>query len=302
MLKEERCNLILKCVAGREAVSYEELLSVIDASSATLRRDVDQLCETGQIRKIRGGIAPMVRTIVKPLQSYFFREHQLRNMPAKDAIARRALSLITVPDTLILFGGTTVTRLAEYLPASGLTILTDSLPVTSHLSLNTENRVFMTGGEVLAQQGIVLSPFDDGPIYHIAASTFFIGCHAVTQAGIMEDDALPLRGVRALLKQAERLVVLADSSKFLESRSLVVCPLPEVDVFVTDDGISDKAHKMLVDAGVTVLVAETGAKGAAAALAPVPDTVSSPDRKTNNDSRYGAKDGLDVQLGYKPWR
>ncbi|TBW40667.1 DeoR/GlpR transcriptional regulator [Siculibacillus lacustris] len=257
MLKEERCNLILKSVEGRDAVSWESLLAIVDASSATLRRDVDHLVDAGLVRRIRGGVAPVQSSAVKPLPSYFFRQEQMRNMDAKDAIARRALALVTVPDTLIIFGGSTCARFAEYLPTSGLTVLTDSLPVTSHLTRATDNRVFMTGGEVLPQQGIVLSPFDEDPIYHIAASTFFIGCHAVTPAGIMEDDPLPLRGVRARMKQAERLVVLADSSKFLESRSLVVCPLHEVDIFVTDDGISDKAHQMLVDAGVTVLVAPT---------------------------------------------
>ncbi len=298
MLKEERCNLILKCVEGRDAVSYEELLSVIETSSATLRRDVDFLCESGQIRKIRGGIGQVLRMNAKPLQFYFFREHQLRNMAAKDAIAQRAVELVETPDTLILFGGTTVMRFAEYLPSSGLTVLTDSLPVTNHLILNTQNRVFMTGGEVLAQQGVVLSPFDEGPIQHIAASTFFIGCHAVTQAGIMEDDPLPLHGMRVLRRQAERLVVLADSSKFLESRSLVVCPLSEVDIFITDDGISDKAHKMLVNAGVTVIVAETSGDKEAAAGWPVALTKNDND-KTNKDSNNGVEDAQEIQLGYK---
>jgi DeoR family ulaG and ulaABCDEF operon transcriptional repressor len=297
MLKEERCKLILKCVEGRDAVSYEELLSVIDTSSATLRRDVDQLCEAGQVRKIRGGIAQVVRRESKPLQSYFYRDHQMRNMAAKDAIARRALELVEPPDTLILFGGTTVMRFVEYLPKSGLTVLTDSLPVTSHLAFNTENRVFLTGGEVLPQQGIVLSPFDEGPVHHIGASTFFIGCHAVTRAGIMEDDPVLVRGVRHLRKQAQRLVVLADSAKFLESRSLILCPLTEVDIFITDDGISDKDHAMLVDAGVTVMVAETGAS--------VPSRDEFRTRngdEAENGPGHGGVDGSNVPLGYNPWR
>ncbi|MTJ81095.1 MAG: DeoR/GlpR transcriptional regulator [Telmatospirillum sp.] len=300
MLKEERCNLILKYVEGRDAVSYEELMSVVEASSATLRRDVDQLCESGLIRKIRGGVAQAVKTDPRPLQSYFFRDHQLRNMDAKDAIARRAAELVQVPDTLILFGGTTVMRFAEYLPTSGLTVLTDSLPVTSHLALNTENRIFMTGGEVLAQQGIVLSPFDDGPIHHVAASTFFVGCHAVTQAGIMEDDPLPLRAVRAMRRQAQRLVVLADSSKFQENRSLVVCPLAEVDIFITDSGISDKAHKMLVDAGATVLVADVqgGARPRPAARAATPKD----NRDRAQDGPEGTGNERKGSLGYAPWR
>lgn len=259
MLKEERHTLILKMVEGRDAVSYDDLVAVVDASGATIRRDVDQLCEAGRIRKVRGGIAPVLSANIRPLQSYFFGEQRQINGPAKDAIARAALTLVAPQDTLILYGGTTVARLAEHLPASGMTVLTDSLPVANHMMLNTANRVFMTGGEVLAQQGIVLSPFDDGPIFNIAASTFFIGCHAVTRAGIMEDDPLPLRAARTLRKQAQRLVVLADHSKFLESRSLVVFPLSEIDIFVTDDGLSDNAHKMLVDAGVEVIIAETTA-------------------------------------------
>lgn len=254
MLKEERFNLILKAVEGRDAVSYEELLTMVDASGATLRRDVDQLCEAGRIRKVRGGVAPLMAA-GRPLASYFFGVQAQRAAAAKEAIARRAAALVTAPDTLILYGGSTVARFAEMLPAVGLTVLTDSLPVANHLAFKTDNRVFLTGGEVLAQQGIVLSPFDDPPAFHVAASTFFIGCHAVGPAGIMEDDPLPLRAARALRRQAARLVVLADSSKFGEARSLVVFPLGEVDVFVTDEGIADDHRRMLEDAGVEVLIA-----------------------------------------------
>jgi DeoR family ulaG and ulaABCDEF operon transcriptional repressor len=175
---------------------------------------------------------------------------------AKDAIARAAVALVEPNDSLILFGGTTVARFAELLPPTGMTVLTDSLPVANHLSLNTHNRVFVTGGEVFTERRIVLSPFDEGELFHFAASTIFVGCHAVTPAGIMEDDPLPLRAARALSRQAQRIVVLADSSKFLETRSLVVFPLNEIDIFVTDDGITEEARAMLASADVQVIVAE----------------------------------------------
>lgn len=256
MLREERCNLILKSVEGREAVSYEDLRVLVGTSGATLRRDVDQLCEAGLVRKVRGGVAPMAEA-AKPLGFYLFRDEFNRHKAAKDAIARLALTLVHDPDALILFGGSTVARLAELLPAQGLTVLTDSLPVVNHLSQHTENRIFLTGGEVLQEAGVVLSPFDDGPMYHFAASTFFIGCQAVSAAGIM-DDPLPLRAARRLKTQTQRIIVLADSSKFAERGALVVFRLDEIDIFITDDGISERDHAMLVDAGVTVMVATTG--------------------------------------------
>lgn len=257
MLREERCTLILRTVEGREAVSYEDLRVLVGTSGATLRRDVDQLCEAGLIRKVRGGVAP-VGEAAKPLGFYLYRDASTRQKAAKDAIARAALGLVGSPDALILFGGSTVARLAELLPRQGLTILTDSLPVVSQMSLG-DNRLYLTGGEVVPAAGVVLSPFDDGPMHHFAASTFFLGCQAVGPAGIM-DDPLPLRAARRLMAQTERIVVLADSSKFAEHGALVVFRIDEIDIFVTDDGISERDHAMLVDAGVTVIVAETGGK------------------------------------------
>lgn len=269
VLKEERHKLILRSIEGRDAVSYEYLLTIIDASSATLRRDVEQLCEVGKLRKVRGGVAPMsplelrATSIARPPQSYLYPDKVVQNVGAKDAVARAALGLVETNDSLILFGGTTVARFAELLPPAGITVLTDSLPVANHLSLNTQNRVFVTGGEVFTERQIVLSPFDEGDFFHFAASTFFVGCHAVTSAGVMEDDPLPLRAARILSRQAQRIVVLADSSKFLETRSLVVFPLSEIDIFVTDDGVTDEARAMLAAADVRLVVAARGGQSAA---------------------------------------
>jgi len=257
MLREERHTLIMKYLVGRDAVAYDELLSVIDTSPATLRRDVDQLENAGSLRKVRGGVAPVEEQSVQPLATYHFGGERSRNVEAKRAIAERALELVAQNDTLILFGGTTVAGFSEMLPSKGLAVLTNSMPVAMHLSLNTANRVYLTGGEVLARQGVIFSPFDDAAAHNIAASSFFVGCHGVCESGIMEEDSLPIHVFRGLRRHAERLVVLADSSKFGERRSLILCRLSEIDVFVTDDRIAEADHQRLVDAGVEVMVAKT---------------------------------------------
>jgi DeoR family transcriptional regulator, ulaG and ulaABCDEF operon transcriptional repressor len=259
MLKAERIALILQCLEGRDAVSYDEMLAVIDVSPATLRRDVDSLEESGQLRKVRGGVAAVAEKEGKPLSWYHFSGERARHAAAKEAIARQAVSLVRPDDALILFGGTTVARFAEFLPVSGLSVLTNSLPVAGHLSAHTTNRVFLTGGEVLAQQGILLSPFEDALAHNFAASTFFIGCHGVSDGGVMEEDSLPIHVFRVLRRHAERLVVLVDSSKFGQRRSLTLCRLAEIDTLVTDDGLPDASRAMLADAGVEVLIAQTKA-------------------------------------------
>jgi DeoR family ulaG and ulaABCDEF operon transcriptional repressor len=71
MLREERFNLILTAVEGRDAVFYEEMLTMVAASGATLRREVDLFCEAERVRKVRGwrGAAPGDR---RPLAARFF--------------------------------------------------------------------------------------------------------------------------------------------------------------------------------------------------------------------------------------
>jgi DeoR family ulaG and ulaABCDEF operon transcriptional repressor len=63
------------------------------------------------------------------------------------------------------------------------------------------------------------------------------------------------RAEAKLLSRAERLIVLADSTKFEPKGSLVVCPLSRVSMLVTDDGIGESALAMLEAAGLEVRIA-----------------------------------------------
>jgi DeoR/GlpR family transcriptional regulator of sugar metabolism len=55
-----------------------------------------------------------------------------------------------------------------------------------------------------------------------------------------------------------KVFVLADSSKIGGVSPFVTAPLSEVDVLVTDAGITDEYRSALEEQGVQVMVAETG--------------------------------------------
>ena len=84
-------------------------------------------------------------------------------------------------------------------------------------------------------------------------------------AGEPPSDPLIARAETKLLKRADKLVVLADSSKFTPRGSLVVCPLSRISTLITDDKAPKEALEMLREAGVQVMiVAESLDKAAAA--------------------------------------
>src|SRR6185369_9218098 len=136
-----------------------------------------------------------------------------------------------------------------------LEVLTNSFPIAEYLMKRGKARVILPGGEIFREQGLILSPFEDDTIERFVASKIFIGARAITQHGLMQTDPLLIRAEQKLLRQAETVVVVTDSSKFRNRGSLILCPLEQINAIITDDGIEDGTQKMLTDAGIKLIIA-----------------------------------------------
>ena len=86
----------------------------------------------------------------------------------------------------------------------------------------------------------------------------FMGAQGLGPLGLMEADPLLIQAEQKLIGQADELVVLADSTKFEQRSSLVLCPLNRITTVITDDQITDKAASMLEAAEVTLIVTQSG--------------------------------------------
>ena len=84
----------------------------------------------------------------------------------------------------------------------------------------------------------------------------FIGCRGLGPLGLMEGDPLLIQAEQKLIGQADELIVLADSSKFDQRSSLLLCPLARIHTVITDEGIDDRAARMLEAAEIRLIVAE----------------------------------------------
>ena len=104
------------------------------------------------------------------------------------------------------------------------------------------------------EQGIVLSPFDGDASQHYTASKMFMSCFSFGPLGVIEGDALIARAEAKLLGRADKLIVLADSSKFETRGSMAVCPLSRVHTLITDDEAPEAVLDQVRQAGVNVIV------------------------------------------------
>jgi DeoR family transcriptional regulator, ulaG and ulaABCDEF operon transcriptional repressor len=136
-----------------------------------------------------------------------------------------------------------------------LQALTNSLPIAMALLQQRGTRVLVPAGQVFPEQNIILSlNNDDGmPLFH--APKLFMSGVALGPAGLMQVDMLLVAAERRLIERADELIVLLDSSKFDGPSGHVVCRLDEIDIVVTDKGVSSKQKALLEAADIKVVVA-----------------------------------------------
>ncbi len=255
MLERERQQLILTRLRDRGIVRVSDLVSLTGASVATLRRDLAKLEDGGQLRRVHGG-AESVSSGQSELTATPFVASRTEHAREKRAVAALAASLCEDGDSIILNAGSTTWFLAQALRHHRMQVLTNSFPIAQELVAHSANRVVLPGGELYREPGIILSPFDEDAIQHFAASKMFMSAYAITPLGVIESDPLIARAEAKLLTRTERLIVVADSSKFEARGNMVVCPLHRVSTLITDKGAPPQMVDHLRGQGVEVLLAD----------------------------------------------
>jgi DeoR family ulaG and ulaABCDEF operon transcriptional repressor len=158
-------------------------------------------------------------------------------------------------ESIIINGGTTTFQMVHYMTSRRMQVMTNSFAIAEHLVKHSKSNVTVPGGAIYREQSLILSPFDNDAIRNFYSRRIFIGAQGIGPLGIMEPDALVIQSEQKLMHQAEELVVMADSSKFLKRSSMILCPLERVSVIITDEGISEEAARMVENAGVKLVIA-----------------------------------------------
>ncbi len=259
MRERQRAEIARNMLSQRGFLSIAELMAATGASAASARRDAGRLAEAGLAERVHGGLQAVDDSFARTPRaqgSRSFDQSLTVNIAAKRAIAKRAVAMCEDGDVVIVNGGTTTYQMSEFLRGTRLKILTNSYPLAEFLIHETENRVALPGGEVYRDQKLIVAPYDDDAIQHYAAKIMFMSAISVRPQGLIEGDPLIARAVSKLLKRADRVVALADASKFQGKGSLVVCPLSRVHTLITDSGAPDEGLQMLKEAGVETVVVE----------------------------------------------
>ncbi len=266
MHANEREKMILGLVTKRDFISFAELERNMDASPATIRRDLTRLAEEGHIVRVRGGVKSLKpanqideesgQNTRHRLMGVPFQENQRLHRSEKAAIGKAAAKLCVADEAVMIDGGSTTLHMCPHIAPLGLQVLTNSLHIVARLIDQPDTRILVPSGAVFAEQNIILSAFGDDGMPRFHAPKLFMGAASVGPMGLMQPDIVLVASERRFIERAEEIIVLVDSSKFSAPSGHVVCELGLIDTIVTDKGIAASTRKMLEDAGIRVLIAD----------------------------------------------
>jgi DeoR/GlpR family transcriptional regulator of sugar metabolism len=247
MLAEQRQLLIAEEVRRRGAVRVSELTELLEVSDMTIRRDLDALAANGLVEKVHGGAtAPLRQSTDEP----GFEAKSHRQLREKEAIARLAAELVKPGQAVALTGGTTTWRLAhQILRVPDLTVVTNSIEVANvlHRDPRPDLTVVLTGG-VRTPSDALVGPVTVTTLRSLHVDTLFMGVHGMTaDAGFTTPNLLEAEADQALIAAAERVVVVADHTKWGVRGLSRIAPLAAAHVLVSDGGLTDEARTVLVE-------------------------------------------------------
>ncbi|MCX7284261.1 MAG: DeoR/GlpR family DNA-binding transcription regulator [Novosphingobium sp.] len=254
----ERERRIFEALRPTGFVSYRDLEVLLDASPATIRRDLTRLEESAQIVRVHGGakLPEAEDSSGSRLLGTPFEQNITLNLAAKQAIGKAAAALCQPGEGVMIDGGTTTLQMCPHLEGLDLQVLTNSLHIVNALLPQAGTRILLPSGAVFREQNIILAPAGEESMPRFHAPRLFMGAAAIGPQGVMQADPVLVAAERRLIDRAEDVILLVDSSKFRTQSGTIVCGLDEIDTVITDSAIPADLKQRLADQGVMVLIAD----------------------------------------------
>ncbi|MEQ1938071.1 DeoR/GlpR family DNA-binding transcription regulator [Mesorhizobium sp. CN5-321] len=253
-----RQRQIIELLRDRPFASVRELQERLGVSAATVRRDIDKIDESGEARKVYGGVSALDGATQATAYARPYDENRDLAVEAKRLIAELAATMVANGDAVIVNGGSTCFHLGVKLAERNVRLYTNSMPLAAYLSDHGTCALTVAGGDLHREPRVIYGAQNQVQFY---ASKFFLGTQGVSAEGLLESHPLMVRSIQEMSRNADQIVVLADSRKFSIHARNVALPLSRVGTLITDENISDQHARMLENAGVTLRVVSVAGGG-----------------------------------------
>lgn len=246
-LLNEKEQQVVELLIEDPTIGVTELADRLSVSAVTMRSYLNGLGEKGYLYRVHGGAVPTIHPEIV--------EREQRLQPEKRAIARAAAALVEDGDTIMIEAGTTTAMIARYLLGKrDVSLVTNNTLALAHARGNPGLRVNVVGGEFRPASESIVGPMALSYLERFHVRTAFVGTDGFSPAkGLSTHLVEGAEIVICMAKQADRVVVVADSTKLGREGFVRVLPLGRLDVIITDDKIAQTASTEIRDLGIELI-------------------------------------------------
>jgi len=250
--QEERRQTIAEIVRHEGRGDATQLASRFEVTQETVRRDLIDLERRGVLRRVHGGAIPVERLRFEPAVG----EKARLMADEKRRIAAAALEYLPRSGSILLDAGTTTGAMAELIPNDReMTVVTNSLPIAMTLSPRSRLNLLVVGGRV---RGRTLANVDDWALRSLSdlvVDVAFVAANGVSvERGLSTPDPSEAAVKRAIVAAGRHVVLLADHTKVGDEHFTRFAEISDVDVFISDGGLTSDAAASFERAGPKVVL------------------------------------------------
>ncbi len=248
----ERREKILEMLSEKGKVLVQELSKKFEVSDVTIRNDLEQLEKKNMLIRARGGALLPGNFVASDFR---ITEKIKLHYAEKERIGKKAVDYIQESETIYLDAGTTTFQIARQMGnLKNLTVVSNALNIINQLLNYRGMNIIVLGGYLRKNSLSLVGPMAIKNINDLYVDKVFLGVDGFdTERGIYTPNMEEAYFTENLVKNAKKVIVVTDSSKFKRKSLYFFCPVEKIDVVITDQNIPEKDLNQLQNLGIEVI-------------------------------------------------
>lgn len=248
MNEKYRHKQLLTLLEEKKVISTSEIISLLNISPATARRDINKLYNSGKLKKVRNG-AEYISQGENNLSP-----NLVNNFSEKKRIAFFASTLCKDGDSVILTCGSTMQLVAECLIEREVQVITNYIPIANQLIANNHDDLIIVGGQYNKDKQITL-PINNSDENKYSANIMFNSGKGFTKEGLFKTDMIIAHSEKQMKSWANKYIVLLDSTKLAKQVGMLFSEINEIDLLITGKEADPQIITEFRELGLEIILA-----------------------------------------------
>jgi DeoR family fructose operon transcriptional repressor len=254
LIPAQRRERIQEYLALHKIARTVDLCNMLDASEATVRRDLEWLEQEGVLERTHGGAILSQRMVTEPE----YRQRAQHHPEEKRRIGAMAAALIENGDIVFINSGTTTTQVIHQIRNDAeITIFTNNLNATLEMG-EPGFLLYLVGGEYQPRSKSLAGRFAVENLKQVYANKVILGVDGISlKHGCTVPTNAEAEVVRQMIDRTKgRVIIVADHSKWGVVSNFQIATIDEIDILVTDEALDKSALESLGEHSVKSLISD----------------------------------------------